>query len=417
MSDRGDTVGARNSGVLAIGKKILNGLCNRNNPQDPQCQSRLQELLCKAIKTCDLKTVKDLIDRGVEVNQPMILFSPVMGATLNHDELSGNPLALGLAVRYAAIHEGSVNRFAPDRATLNDREQTDRAEKSDDSLQIVICILDCGANIEAVSRYADYTSHSVLMRCFFKAIQPDTAAPRKSRYIELATLLLNRGANAQATNDAGMQSIHCAAALGDIALYDLTQSLGASPGALDARGRSALLHAVSNEHRELAVHALRSFNNAAQGDHQNRTPMEWAAMQGDVALCDALLGCGAQIDSCSHFGSTPLHQAARKGHTSTCLYLLDHGATIDCVNRKQQTPLHLAAQNGDGDTCSLLVLRLANVHALDECGRTAKGVARDSGESHIGPLIDACLNVAQARVAIDDLLAQHAKAALPGCLK
>lgn len=52
---------------------------------------------------------------------------------------------------------------------------------------------------------------------------------------------------------------------------------------------------------------------------------------------------------------TPLHQAANKGHSESVQALLDCGATVNSRDRNDVTPLHLAALHGhEGALATLL---------------------------------------------------------------
>ncbi|KAF3481285.1 uncharacterized protein GIQ15_04044 [Arthroderma uncinatum] len=64
-------------------------------------------------------------------------------------------------------------------------------------------------------------------------------------------------------------------------------------------------------------------------DWLGRTPLVWAAREGNEASAKSLLADGAIVDAWDECGRAPLMYAALKGHTKMVELLLDHGARID----------------------------------------------------------------------------------------
>ena len=68
-------------------------------------------------------------------------------------------------------------------------------------------------------------------------------------------------------------------------------------------------------------------------------------LTANVAILDAELARGAQVDARDGDGRTPLHYAARLADISVVEALLERDADIDAIDYEGYTPLHVAATN------------------------------------------------------------------------
>lgn len=121
------------------------------------------------------------------------------------------------------------------------------------------------------------------------------------------------------------------------------------------------------------------------------TALHMAAIEGDAAAVERLLGRGADPDArvepkrtaTPQSGDTALHLAATPQVTRI---LLAHGAKVDARNAEGVTPLMCCA--GDDEQVQLLLQHGASGAARDETGRTALHWAANFGEpAAIGMLI------------------------------
>ena len=110
--------------------------------------------------------------------------------------------------------------------------------------------------------------------------------------------------------------------------------------------------------------------NLAQGD--GMTALHWAALNGDVAIINAVLAAGAKTTVVTRLGNyTPLHLASSRGQAAAVARLLEAGSDVRAATDTGVQPLHLAAQAGNADAVRAILDKGADVNAVDRThGRT-----------------------------------------------
>ncbi|CDI97527.1 GA repeat binding protein beta 2 [Echinococcus multilocularis] len=103
-----------------------------------------------------------------------------------------------------------------------------------------------------------------------------------------------------------------------------------------------------------------------------------ASRNGDVEEVKSLLNNGAPFAT-DWLGMSPLHFAAMNGHLTTCEALLNAGFSRDARTKVDRTPLQLAAQEGHADIVELLLKSAADIHAVDTLKMTALHWAAERG--------------------------------------
>ncbi|KAJ4863715.1 ankyrin repeats (3 copies) domain-containing protein [Trichoderma breve] len=94
---------------------------------------------------------------------------------------------------------------------------------------------------------------------------------------------------------------------------------------------------------------------ASAKDHSARTPLSWAAGNGQESTMRLLLEEDANTNlPYDYYGQTPLSWAARNGHESIVRLLLENGAAINSKDESNRTPLSWAAKNGHAAIVELL---------------------------------------------------------------
>jgi ankyrin repeat protein len=118
----------------------------------------------------------------------------------------------------------------------------------------------------------------------------------------------------------------------------------------------------------------------------NRTPLQFAACYGHVAVIVALLAAGAHVDGPSCDGDAPLVWAALNGHAAAADALLAAGADANHSNIDSDTALHRASRNGELRVACVLLEAGARVDVRDSSGQSPADVVRAVPHAGLSPL-------------------------------
>ncbi len=134
--------------------------------------------------------------------------------------------------------------------------------------------------------------------------------------LEMAKLLIAKGANARAQTPNGESVLHAAAMIESVALM------------------TALIEAGADK-------------NSANNDGE--TPLHWAAMTGTFLAVKALADAGADLDVQDvRLANTALHAAVSHDDIALIHYLISKNVRTDLRNNAGLTPLELAQSRGRG---------------------------------------------------------------------
>lgn len=131
---------------------------------------------------------------------------------------------------------------------------------------------------------------------------------------------------------------------------------------------------------------------ADSGGIYGRTPLSWAAGNGQEAILKLLLDTSkVDVDSKDMDGTTPLSWAAWYGHEAVAKLLLDT-CKVDADSRddRGQTPLSLAAEKGHNAVVKLLLDTNkvdADSRTTDYYGRTPLSLAAENGHNAVVKLL------------------------------
>ncbi len=201
-------------------------------------------------------------------------------------------------------------------------------------------------------------------------------------YLDIVTLLLDRGANIEATDDLGRRALMSAACHGQTEIVRCLLDRGADINAVDWSGQSALSNATAEGHQDLfnllrsrgARHgiidalalndipllealldeALRDERNVdLLSDGRARLAM-FAVGYGNLAAVDALLARGASHWHPWFDQHSLLAEAAKHGHIDIARRLIEHGADLHTIGRDGLTPLEWATRASQEEVATLL---------------------------------------------------------------
>ncbi|KAG9502259.1 hypothetical protein J7337_005085 [Fusarium musae] len=162
----------------------------------------------------------------------------------------------------------------------------------------IVSLIESGADIDAQDPIGESTAL--------------TQAAEQGR-ADLASLLLERGANPNQREKHGRTALQIAARNGHT---DVVAVLVAEGADIDARvhGWTPMLLAAKNERFEALDYLIRRGADVNSVDYCGRTALHWAAKNGCMASTHLLLEMGADVQIKDHMGKTPYDWAVEEQH-------------------------------------------------------------------------------------------------------
>ncbi|VEL36507.1 unnamed protein product [Protopolystoma xenopodis] len=111
------------------------------------------------------------------------------------------------------------------------------------------------------------------------------------------------------------------------------------------------------------------------------SPLHFAAMNGHLTTCEALLLAGISRDARTKVDRTPLHLAAQEGHADIVELLLRHGADLEARDMLRMSALHWAAERGHAPVVQVLIRLGADPHAQNKFEMTPVEIATSKGHT------------------------------------
>uniref|UniRef100_A0A670IRX5 Ankyrin 3 n=1 Tax=Podarcis muralis TaxID=64176 RepID=A0A670IRX5_PODMU len=186
-----------------------------------------------------------------------------------------------------------------------------------------------------------------------------------------AALLLQNDHNADVeskmmvnrTTESGFTPLHIAAHYGNINVATLLLNRGAAVD-FTARNDITPLHVASKRGNTNMVKLL--LDRGAKIDAKTRdglTPLHCGARSGHEQVVRMLLDRGAPILSKTKNGLSPLHMATQGDHLNCVQLLIEHNVPVDDVTNDYLTALHVAAHCGHYKVAKVLLDKKANPNA------------------------------------------------------
>jgi len=173
--------------------------------------------------------------------------------------------------------------------------------------------------------------------------------------VDIAKLLLARGAKANTQCSAGWTALHWAAARGHTDLVDLILDAGAPVN--PDEGPSALYVAASRGQAEVVILLLGRGASATATDDDGSTPLHAAAEVGHVFSIQLLIGGGADVNARDDTGRTPLFWAIQGHKKDAVVFLLSSGADVNAKTNSGTSLLRCARDIGAPELVDMLVER------------------------------------------------------------
>jgi uncharacterized protein len=303
---------ARRNQVDAALTAIQNGADVKALPDKNDVDQRSLPML--AVLLSDLRLLRELIARGVDINHAHLGLTPLLTAT--RDSWHGRPEA-------------------------------------------VMMLLANGAD----TRIADNDGYTPLHHA---ARSSDPA---------VAALLLDAGASSEALTNEGFNALGVACIANNWRLAKFLMERGSKTE--PANGQSALIAATMGEDDPAGAQLLLRHKARvdARGAQQNTALLQACAL-GNTDIVGVLLDAGADRNACNALQKTPLLEVATQASLETLTRLLQAKPDLFALDQEGRNALHIACENNASpDFIKLLIQAgIASDH-LDNAGRTALDIA------------------------------------------
>ncbi|KAJ5188138.1 hypothetical protein N7491_004463 [Penicillium cf. griseofulvum] len=198
---------------------------------------------------------------------------------------------------------------------------------------------------------------------------------------EVAQMLLDRGANINASGGRYGNALQAASSRGHKEVVQILLDRGANVNASGGRHGNALQAASSGGHKEVVQILLERGSNITY--HQLVNALEAASSRGHKEVVQVLLDCGANVNTQDGQYSNALEAASSGGHKEVVQMLLDYGADVNARRRFGKNALEAASLGGHKEVVQMLLDCGANVNAQDGHYGNALEVASSRGHKEV----------------------------------
>ena len=207
-------------------------------------------------------------------------------------------------------------------------------------------LLDAGADVNALNQHGNTALH-------YAALKGDKEAVR---------ILLENSTDYNMVNEKGQTPLHYAATSGDVSTIEaLLETDQFDVNDQDARGHSALYHAVMYNNYKAIDCLIRHGAKIDLIDKKGATPLHYAVSDNlyESAIC--LIEKGADINQGDAEGRTPLHYASLKENSKIVTYLFSCGVDFTKTDHDNKTALELAKEKfGEENNIVMILEKLEN---------------------------------------------------------
>ncbi|XP_061769914.1 ankyrin-2-like isoform X1 [Nerophis ophidion] len=212
----------------------------------------------------------------------------------------------------------------------------------------------------------------------------------------MVCLLLDRGCQIDAKTRDGLTPLHCAARSGHDVVVELLLERGAPLLARTKNGLSPLHMAAQGDHAECVKHLLEHKVPIGDVTLDYLTALHVAAHCGHYKVTKLLLDKRANPNTRALNGFTPLHIACKKNRVKVMELLVKYGASIQAITESGLTPIHVAAFMGHLNIVLLLLQNGASPDRSNIRGETSLHMAVRAGQVEVvrcllrnGAMVDA----------------------------
>ncbi|CAL8071610.1 unnamed protein product [Calicophoron daubneyi] len=328
-----------------------------------------------ASKENQIDVVRELLRRGASVH----MVTKKGNTALHIASLAGHTEIVKMLIEHGAnVNAQSQNGFTPLYMAAQENH-----------VDIVTLLLNNSAN-PALSTEDGFTPLAVALqqghdRVVALLLERDSRgktrlpalhiAAKKNDVHSAALLLNNTEVNVDHASASGFTPLHIAAHYGNVEIAKLLIERGANIN-YNAKNSITPLHVAAKWGKNDFVKEL--IRAGADIDSRTRdglTPLHCASRSGHTDVVQTLLKVGADATLKTRNDLTPLHMAAQGDHEAVARMLLSTGVNPDAVTVDYLTPLHVAAHCGNVNAARALLESHCNVNARALNGFTALHIA------------------------------------------
>ncbi|XP_069045060.1 ankyrin-3 isoform X45 [Lepisosteus oculatus] len=199
----------------------------------------------------------------------------------------------------------------------------------------------------------------------------------------MVKLLLERGARIDAKTKDGLTPLHCGARSGHEQVVEMLLDRGAPILSKTKNGLSPLHMATQGDHLNCVQLLLQHDVPVDDVTNDYLTALHVAAHCGHYKVAKVLLDKKANPNAKALNGFTPLHIASKKNRIKVMELLLKHGASIQAVTESGLTPIHVAAFMGHENIVTQLTHHGASPNTTNVRGETALHMAARAGQAEV----------------------------------
>ncbi|MDD5773688.1 MAG: ankyrin repeat domain-containing protein [bacterium] len=369
-----------NKKIVKLLKEAGAAEASANNPPD----------LISAAEKNDIKTVKQLLDKGADVNvkdkygfnvlikeagsghTEIVKLLLEKGAVVNAKTKGGYTALMAAAEQY---NNTEILKMLLDKGAIINA----KTDKGDNALiyaareghtEIVKILLAKGADLHAKDKYGRTVLMEVTDRGYKDILRSlenkgtdmtsDITALVNSEwnnYMQIVEILLDKGLEVNAKTNSGFTALMGAARNSNKEIVKLLLRKGADVNAKDKEGKNVLMSALGREGSRTEIVKLLLDKGADVNDlkKEDFTAFIWASEEGYMEIVKKMLAKGVDVNVKTNDGFTALMKAAEKGRTEIVKLLLEKGAD---VNTKKDdgltTALMYAKEHGHENIVKML---------------------------------------------------------------
>ncbi|XP_067373312.1 ankyrin-3-like isoform X26 [Channa argus] len=199
----------------------------------------------------------------------------------------------------------------------------------------------------------------------------------------MVKLLLDRGAKIDAKTKDGLTPLHCGARSGHEKVVEILLDRGAPILSKTKNGLSPLHMATQGDHLNCVQLLLQHDVPVDDVTNDYLTALHVAAHCGHYKVAKLIVDKKANPNAKALNGFTPLHIACKKNRVKVMELLLKHGASIQAATESGLTPIHVAAFMGHENIVHALTHHGASPNTTNIRGETALHMAARAGQADV----------------------------------